>query len=160
MVLYEITYLDPSVVVNCDIKILWVLLSILMFIYRQIIILSKYNISINLWFVFFLILWNNTWYTFFWSSVYIYSLYMKWCELVYVPLVTKSYNTLISRPRYDSFLWLHVHHSIVLKHKRFTLGVTQFHHGGQYTHLLHDHSDIDPHHLTSSSLIQLPSTLL
>ena len=44
MVLYEIAHFIPSVVVNCDIIILWVLLSILVFIYRQIIILPKYNL--------------------------------------------------------------------------------------------------------------------
>ena len=50
------TCFTPSAVVNCDIIILWVLLRILMFIYIQIIILSKYNICINFCFVLFLIL--------------------------------------------------------------------------------------------------------
>ena len=53
-VLYEITHFTHRAVVNCDI-ILWFLLSILVFIYRQIIILSKYNICINLYFVLLLI---------------------------------------------------------------------------------------------------------
>ena len=68
--LYEITHFTPSAVVNCD-TILWVLLSILVFIYRQIIILSKYNVCINLCFVLFLILWKNNWYTLFWSSAFV-----------------------------------------------------------------------------------------
>ena len=51
VVLYEITHFTPSAVVNCDIIILLVLLSILVFIYCQIIILSKYNIYINLLFL-------------------------------------------------------------------------------------------------------------
>ena len=55
MPLYEITNFTPSAVVNCDVNILCVLLSILTFIYRQIIILLKYNICcINLCFVLFL----------------------------------------------------------------------------------------------------------
>ena len=70
VVLYEITHFTPSAVVNSDVIILWLLLSILVFNYCQIIILSKYNICINLCFVSFLILWKNNWYTFFWSSVY------------------------------------------------------------------------------------------
>ena len=48
MVLYEIAHFIPSAVVNCDIINVWVSLSILVSIYRQIIILSKYNICINL----------------------------------------------------------------------------------------------------------------
>ena len=49
VVLYDIAHVTPSAVVNCDIIILWVLLSILVFVYRQIIILPKYNLC----FVFF-----------------------------------------------------------------------------------------------------------
>ena len=45
VVLYEITHFT-SAVVNCDVLILWVLLSILVFIFSQIIILSKYNICV------------------------------------------------------------------------------------------------------------------
>ena len=56
MVLYEIAHFTPSAVVNCDIIILSVLLNILVFIYRPIIILSKYNIYINLCFVWFLVI--------------------------------------------------------------------------------------------------------
>ena len=48
MVLYEIAHFIPSAVVNCDIINVGVSLSILVSIYRQIIILSKYNICINL----------------------------------------------------------------------------------------------------------------
>ena len=47
-VLYEIAHFTPSADVNCDIIIVWILLSILVFIYHQIIILSKYNICINM----------------------------------------------------------------------------------------------------------------
>ena len=56
VVLYEIAHFTPSAVVNCDIIILWVVLSIFVFIYRQIIILSKYNICISLCFGLILIL--------------------------------------------------------------------------------------------------------
>ena len=51
---YMKSHISP--LVNCDIIIWWILLSILVFIYRQIIILSKYNICINLYFVLFSIL--------------------------------------------------------------------------------------------------------
>ena len=59
VVLYEITHFTPSAVVNCDIIIFGVLKNILMFIYHQIIILSKYNICINLFCVVFNTLKNN-----------------------------------------------------------------------------------------------------
>ena len=63
VVLYEITHFTPSAVVNCEI----VLLSILLFIYRQIIILPKITFA-STCFVLFLILWKNNWYTFFWTG--------------------------------------------------------------------------------------------
>ena len=56
VVQHEIAHFTPSAVVNCDIIILWDLVSILMSIYHQIIILSKYNVCINLCFVLILIL--------------------------------------------------------------------------------------------------------
>ena len=58
MVLHEIAQFTPSAVVSCGIIIIWVLLIILVFIYHQIIIVSKYNICIKLCFVLFLIFEN------------------------------------------------------------------------------------------------------
>ena len=65
-------------VVNCDIIILWLLSSILMFSYRQIIILSKYNICINLCFVLYIYI-----YVYICICMYIY-MYMYVYVYVYV----------------------------------------------------------------------------
>ena len=80
MVLYEITHFTPSAVVNCDIIILRVLLNMLVFSYRQIIMLSKYNICINLRFVLYLIPLKNVLLYF----VMIVSLYICVCVRVCV----------------------------------------------------------------------------